>query len=38
MKAFISWAKRLRRRRHFLILETGGYLLLEDGVTFIKLE
>lgn len=38
MMAFITWAKRLKRRRHFIILEVGGHLLLEDGVSILKLE
>jgi hypothetical protein len=38
VKALITWAQRLRRRRRFIELEAGGFLLLEDGVTFFKLE
>lgn len=38
MRALITWAKRMRRRQKFIILEAGGHLLLEDGVSAMKLE
>jgi len=38
VKALISWWKRRLRRQHYIILEAGGHILLEDGVSILELE